>query len=371
MRRFAILALIVAGCAATQTAEPSAAPRAESSSPAPTETASPTSTTTAGTTPTTGPTATAMPSTPRLATPSPTGAPTPALTLPPPASAGSPIIAGCPVLPANNAWNADISGLPVHPRSAQWLASASAATKRLHPDFGADPYGYQLQIVDRATPRTSISFYYTDESDPGPYPLTASTPIEPGSDRHAFMLDRDTCVLYELFDVAWNAGSPTAGSGAIFDLRSNALRPAGWTSADAAGLPIVPGIVRYDEVAAGEIRHALRFTVQRTDRSYVWPARHQAGAANDPNLPPMGARFRLRASFGISRFSPSAQVILRAMQRYGLIVADNGSDWLFQGSTDARWGDALLSELKSIPASQFEAVDASSLMISANSGATR
>lgn len=372
MLRFAILALIVAGCAATQTTEPSAAPRAESASPA-TErpTASPAATTTAGAVPTTGPTATPMPSTPRPATPPPTSAPTPAPTLPPPPSAGSPIIAGCPVLPANNAWNADISWLPVHPRSAQWLASASAATKRLHPDFGAAPYGYQLQIVDRATPRTSISFSYADESDPGPYPLTASTPIEPGSDRHAFMLDRDACVLYELFDVAWNAGSPTAGSGAIFDLRSNALRPAGWTSADAAGLPIVPGIVRYDEVAAGEIRHAVRFTVQRTDRSYVWPARHQAGAANDPNLPPMGARFRLRASFDISRFTPQAQVILRAMQRYGLIVADNGSDWFFQGGTDGRWSDALLSELKSIPASQFEAVDASSLMVSANSGATR
>jgi hypothetical protein len=275
------------------------------------------------------------------------------------------------MFPANNVWNAEISALPVHPRSAQWLASASAASERLHPDFGAYPYGYPLAIVDRATPRTVVSFYYPDESDPGPYPLTDSTPIEPASDRHAFMLDRESCVLYELFDVSWNGGQPTAGSGAIFDLGSNALRPAGWTSADAAGLPIVPGIVRYEEVAAGEIRHAVRFTVRRTDRSYLWPARHQAGAASDPNLPPMGARFRLKASYDLTRHLPQTQVILRAMQRYGLILADNGSDWFFQGTSDARWSDALLSDLKKVPASAFEAVDGGTLMFDQDSAAVR
>ena len=288
-----------------------------------------------------------------------------------PPSAGSPLVAGCAVLPANNVWNRDVSSLPVHPRSASWLASNSASTVKLHPDFGAYPYGYQLQLVDRSTPRVAVSFYYPDESDAGPYPLTAATPIEPGSDHHAFMLDKDTCVLYELYDVAWNAGRPTAGSGAIFDLRTNALRPAGWTSADAAGLPIIPGVLRYDEVASGVVKHAIRFTVRRTDRSYLWPARHQAGAASDPSLPPMGARFRVKANVDISRFGVQAQVILRAMQRYGLIVADNGSDWFYQGTTDGRWTDALLSELKSVPASWFEAVDESSLMLDPNSGASR
>src|SRR5439155_21394403 len=194
-----------------------------------------------------------------------------------------------------------------------------------------------------------------------------SPPRRPSS-QTVTITDKDTCVLYELYDVAWNAGRPTAGSGAIFDLRTNALRPAGWTSADAAGLPIIPGVLRYDEVASGVVKHAIRFTVRRTDRSYLWPARHQAGAASDPSLPPMGARFRVKANVDISRFGVQAQVILRAMQRYGLIVADNGSDWFYQGTTDGRWTDALLSELKSVPASWFEAVDEASLMLDPNSG---
>lgn len=277
----------------------------------------------------------------------------------------------CAVLPADNVWRADVSALPVHPRSAAWLASMGGASRLLHPDFGAYPYGYQVQFVDRATPRRSVDFLYASESDPGPYPLTSSTPIEPGGDRHAFMIDRDSCVLYELFDVRWDGARATAGSGAVFDLRSNALRPAGWTSADAAGLPIYPGLVRYDEIERGVIDHAIRFTAPRTDRSFVWPARHQAGAASDPSLPPMGARFRLRADFELGRYSRDAQVILRAMQRHGMILADNGSSWFFQGVTDGRWPDALIAELKTIPAGAFDAVDASPLMVSPDTGAVR
>jgi hypothetical protein len=273
------------------------------------------------------------------------------------------------VFPTNNVWNRDISALPVHPRNAQWLASIGTGAN-LHPDFGTAPYGYPFAIVDNSHARTSITFTYASESDPGPYPFGPDIPIEQGSDRHAFMLNRATCTLYELFDASWNGGHPTAGSGAIFNLRSNALRPNGWTSADAAGLPMLPALVRLDEVRSGAIRHALRFTAVRTDRSYLWPARHQAGAASDPTLPPMGARFRLKAGYSISRYSPQAQVVFRAMQHYGMVLADNGSNWFFQGTQDA-WPDSLLSELKTVPSSAFEAVDESSLMIDPNSGAAR
>src|SRR5947209_3861333 len=202
-------------------------------------------------------------------------------------------------------------------------------------------------------------------------PEAPNCPLEPASDAHAFMLNRDTCVLYGLYAASWNGGQPRAGSGAVFDLKSYALRPAGWTSADAAGLPIWPGVLRYDEVARGLVDHAIRFTAQRTDRSYVWPARHQAGAARDPALPPMGARFRLSANFSFEGYSPQTQVVLMAMQRYGLILADNGSNFFFQGQVDSRWSDQLISELKRIPAGAFEAVDASSLMIDPNSGLAR
>src|SRR5205085_9125946 len=190
-------------------------------------------------------------------------------------------------------------------------------------------------------------------------------------DRHALMVDKDTCVLYELYDANWNNGQPTAGSGAVFDLRSNALRPDTWTSADAAGLPILPGLLRLDEVQAGRVDHAIRFTAARTDRSFIWPARHQAGAANDPNLPPMGARFRLRAEFNMAGYRPDTQVVLRAMQHYGLILADNGSNWYFQGEAVNNWDDGFISDLKRVPAGAFEAVDESSLMIDQNSGQYR
>ena len=276
----------------------------------------------------------------------------------------------CPVFPTDNIWNADISSLPVHPRSAQWLASTAAATTLLHPDFGGPPYGFPYIVVDNSHPTVSVAFQYAGESDPGPYPVGADTPIESGSDHHALILNKDTCTLYELFDLAGSGSSWTAGSGAIFPLGSNALRPSGWTSADAAGLPILPGLVRWDEVQAGAITHAIRFTAQRSDTSFLWPARHQAGTASNPALPPMGARFRLKAGYNVATFSPQAQVILRAMQHYGLILADNGSNWFFSGTEDAAWPDALLSELKTIPASQFEAVDESSLMVDPNSAVT-
>jgi hypothetical protein len=185
------------------------------------------------------------------------------------------------------------------------------------------------------------------------------------------MLDRDTCVLYELYAANWNGGHPTAGSGAVFDLKSNALRPATWTSADAAGLPILPGLLRLDEVQSGHVDHAIRFTAQRTDKSFIWPARHQAGSANDPNLPPMGARFRLRADFNMAGYRPDTQVVLRAMQHYGLILADNGSNWYFQGEAINNWDDGFISDLKRVPAGAFEAVDESSLMVDPNSGQFR
>jgi hypothetical protein len=225
-----------------------------------------------------------------------------------------------------------------------------------------------FDVVDASHPDLSIDFQYAGESDPGPYPFDGNTQIEGGSDRHALMIDGDSCTLYELFNARWNGGSPTAGSGAVFDLGSNALRPAGWTSADAAGLPIFPGLVRYDEVQAGLIDHAIRFTVDCTHDSYIWPARHKAGTS-DKRCPPMGARFRLKNGFPMTGFSGDARVILRAMKRYGMIVADNGSDWFFQGTLDAGWTNDLLDELKSVPASAFQAVDERGCKVSANSGA--
>jgi hypothetical protein len=276
----------------------------------------------------------------------------------------------CRVFPKNNIWNVDVSTLPVNTMSATWLASMNANTTKLHPDFGRPPYGFPFAVVDNTHSTTFITFLYEDESDPGPYPFDGFTPIEEGSDAHALMINKDTCILYELFAADWNGGDPQADSGAIFPLRSNRLRTDGWTSADAAGLPIFPGLVRYDEVKAGAIRHAIRFTAHATDCSHLWPARHDAGTC-DPSLPPMGARFRLMLSYNISGFSPSAQVVLRAMQHYGMFLADNGSDWFFQGTQDSLWSDSLLDELKTVPASQFEAVDESGLMIYLNSARAR
>ena len=298
------------------------------------------------------------------------------------ASGGTPVPGApdCPMFPADNVWNTNISSLPVDPHSAAWMASMDSATTNLHPDFGpsgdpTNPYGLPYTVVSPTHPLVNVAFEYGDESDPGPYPFGPDTPIEGGAqstgDRHAIMVDPSTCTLYELYDAQYSASGSTAGSGAIWNLNSNNLRPSGWTSADAAGLPILPGLLRYDEVQSGTITHAIRMTAEVTDNSFIWPARHAAGTADNPNLPPMGARFRLMASFNISTFSPQAQVVLRAMQQYGLILADNGSNWYFGGTADPAWPSALVNELKEVPASAFQAVDESSLMINANSGQAR
>jgi len=273
----------------------------------------------------------------------------------------------CAVYPADNIWNTDISHMPVHPKSGEWLATMQSNTTLLHPDFGAPPYGMPFAVVDDSYPKVSIDFVYAGESDPGPYPFGPDIPLEQGSDAHALVVDRDTCVLYELYAANWNNGDPKAGSGAIFDLSSNALRPDTWTSADAAGLSILGGLVRFDEVKAGLIAHAIRFTAELTDCSHIWPARHDAGTC-DSAYPPMGARFRLKASFSLAGFSRPAKVILRAMKRYGLLLADNGTNWYFQGTEDSRWTDQLLDQLKTVPASAFEAVDESACMVNADSG---
>lgn len=274
----------------------------------------------------------------------------------------------CSVFPSDNVWNMDVSALPKHPKSAVWKRSSSAGRTDLHPDFGPPSYGIPFDVVDASHDDVDVDFLYASESDDGPYPFGPDTTIEGGSDRHALMIDQDTCTLYELFDARWNGGDPRAGSGAVFDLGSNDLRPAGWTSADAAGLPIFPGLVRSDEVQTGEIDHAIRFTVDCTTRRYVWPARHQAGVS-DRRCPPMGARFRLKAGFDLSGFSADARVVLVAMQRFGLMLADNGSDWFFQGTVDDGWANGLLDQLKQVPAGAFVAVDARGCRVSSDSAA--
>jgi hypothetical protein len=197
---------------------------------------------------------------------------------------------------------------------------------------------------------------YGDESDPGPYPIPPDAPVEAGGDHHVLVIDSDTCMLYELYHAEYVGPGWEAGSGAVFDLNSNKLRPEGWTSADAAGLPIFPGLVRYDEVSAGEIRHALRFTVERSQRAYIHPATHYASDRDDPSLPPMGLRLRLKANYDISRYTGMAKVILTALKKYGMIVADNGTSWFITGATDPRWDDDDLNQLKKVPGSAFEVV---------------
>ena len=289
------------------------------------------------------------------------------------ASAGTPVpgAPNCPIFPADNVWNTPIANLPVSPNSATWLASMNSAATNIHFVFGPT-YGMPYTVVSPSQPLVPITFQYADQSDPGPYPFSADTPIQGGQDstgdRHAIMVNPATCNLYELYDAQYNAAGSTAGAGAIWNLNSNALRPAGWTSADAAGLPILPGLIRYDEVQSGVITHAIRVTAESTDASYIWPARHASGATSNPNLPPMGARFRLKANFDISGYSPQAQVVLRAMQQYGLILADNGPTWSFWGTADTSWPQSLVNELDTVPSSAFEAVDESSLMIDPNSG---
>ncbi len=281
----------------------------------------------------------------------------------------------CPAFPADNVWNTPVTGLPVSADSATWLASMGASTTFLHPDYGPSgrknrPHGIPWQIVSPSTRLVHVRFTYASQSDAGPYPLSRSTPIEHGSDRHAIMVNPSTCTLYELFDARVHARTTsTAGSGAIWSLQSDALRPAGWTSADAAGLAILPGLVNYDEVSSGAMDHAVRFTAQCTSQSYLWPARHEAGRA-DADCPPMGARFRLSAGFTLapSLCSAMCQTVITTMKTYGLVLADNGSNWFFQGTADTRWTTAEVDQLKQIPASAFVAVDESCLMVAPNSG---
>ncbi len=290
-----------------------------------------------------------------------------------PASAGTPVpgAPNCPIFPADNVWNTPVANLPVDSQSAAWTASMNSAASNIHLVFGPT-YGMPYTVVSPSQPLVPITFQYANQSDPGPYPLSADTPIQGGQgatgDRHAIMVNSATCALYELYNAQYSPGGSTAGAGAIWNLYSNALRPAGWTSADAAGLPILPGLVRYDEVQSGVITHAIRVTAESTDASFIWPARHESGSTSNPELPPFGARFRLKASFNISNYSGQAQVVLRAMQQYGLILADNGPTWSFWGTSESSWPQSLVNELDSVPSSAFEAVDESSLMIDPNSG---
>jgi len=296
------------------------------------------------------------------------------------AATAAPQIAGCPTLPADNIWNARVDTLPRHPNSDAYIATMGS-TRGVHPDFGTvyegAPIGIPYVTVPGSQPRVPVSFDYDDESDPGPYPIPADAPIEGGAqsdgDRHVLVVDRDNCILYELFYAYRQPnGSWTAGSGAIHDLRSNALRPDGWTSADAAGLPILPGLARFDEVSAGEIAHALRFTAPQTQDNYVWPARHEASSLTGAQYPPMGLRLRLKAGFDVSSFSPQVQVILTALKRYGMVLADNGSAWYVSGVPDSRWNDdVLVGELSRVKGSDFEAVDVGSLMVNPSSGGTQ
>jgi hypothetical protein len=301
------------------------------------------------------------------------------------AQAAPPTVGGCQVLPADNYWNTPIDTLPLHPGSASWVASVGN-TARLHADWGKGPptdnYGIPYITVTAAQPLVQIlpdpEDDFSDESDPGPYPIPPTAPVEGGGlddgDRHVLVIETTNCVLYELYHAYRLANDNwTASSYAKWPLNSNALRPAGWTSADAAGLPIFPGLVRWEEVAAGEINHAIRFTAaaiwgsENGAQKYLWPARHASGSNTTPTRPPMGARFRLKASFDISGFSPATQVILRAFKKYGLVLADGGSNWFFQGVSSASWPDSVFSELGGIAGSNFEVVDTAFMQLGADS----
>ena len=276
----------------------------------------------------------------------------------------------CPVFPSPSPWNQRVDRLPAASDSDRIVASIGVGD-RMHADFGSGlwaggPIGIPVTVVRGTEPKARVAFDYADESDRGPYPIPVDVAIEGGrasdGDRHALVVDRDRCRLYELFALRpTEGGGWRAGSGAIWDLRSTRLRPAGWTSADAAGLPILPGLARYEEVARGRIDHALRFTASRTRRAYVWPARHFASDATDPSLPPMGVRVRLKASYRIAGFPPQARIVLRALKEYGMILADNGSDWFVSGAPHPKWSNDQLHALHQVPGSAFEVVDATSL----------
>jgi hypothetical protein len=277
---------------------------------------------------------------------------------------------GCSIFPADNAWNQRVDRLPVAKNSARLIASIGLG-EPVHPDFGTVyngvPNGIPYVIVSNRTRRVTVSFQYASESDGHAYPLPPGVPIEGGAngsgDRHVIVVDRDTCTDYELYGASPHDGGRhwTAGSGAIFNLSSDHLRPAGWTSADAAGLPILPGLARYDEVARGAIDHALRFTAPCTAKAYVYPARHDASTCSGAVLPPMGLRVRLKAGVNISRLPYQARVVAQALKRYGLILADNGSPWYISGAPNSRWNDDALHQLGSLTGRDFQVVNTSSL----------
>ncbi len=292
------------------------------------------------------------------------------------AAADAQTVGNCPVFPSNNVWNARVDKLPVNPNSADYV-NAIGLTSPAHADFGSgtwdgEPIGIPYVVVPGSQPKVPITFQYSGESDPGPYPIPPNAPIEGGSsstgDRHVLVIDGDNCVLYEVFNAKPQPnGSWTGGSGAVFNLYSNALRPATWTSADAAGLPIFPGLAKYNEVAAGVIRHALRFTAPYTQEAFIWPARHQASNITNTSYPPMGQRFRLKASFDISSFPPQTMVVLQALKTYGMILADNGSAWFVSGAPDPGWDNDDLHEMGNLTGADFEAVNESGLMVNPNS----
>ncbi len=284
---------------------------------------------------------------------------------------GAAVLAGCPVFPADNHWNLRVDRLPVHPSSDAIVRSIGAGDT-MHADFGSGryegaPIGIPYRTVPRRQRRVPVSFDYASESDRGRYPIPRRVPIEGGrssdGDRHVIVVDRSRCRLYEVFDAHPRAGGRRwhAGSGAIFNLRSNRLRPRGWTSADAAGLPILPGLARYPEVRRGRIRHALRFTASRTRRAFVYPARHFASSLTDPDLPAMGQRLRLKRGFDISRFPRQSRIVLRALKRYGMILADNGSSWYVSGAPHRGWDNDDLHSLHDVPGRAFEVVDSARL----------
>jgi hypothetical protein len=286
-----------------------------------------------------------------------------ALAVSPPHLLGAP---KCTIFPASNAWNQRVDTLPVAAGSQQIIQSIGA-DQGLHADFGSGlwdgaPIGIPFNVVSGKQAKQRIaSFEYADESDKSPYPIPARPRLEGGSDHHMLIVDRDRCVLYELYAAQRSGSGWTAGSGAIWSLRSNRVRPAGWTSADAAGLPILPGLARWDDIATGGIHHALRFTVQRTRRAYVYPARHYASSSDDASLPPMGLRVRLKATYDISGLPPQARAVLQALKTYGMIVADNGSNWYITGAPSPRWSNDDLHSLGRVKGSDFEVVDTSSL----------
>ena len=269
-----------------------------------------------------------------------------------------PRVGGCQIFPAENAFNQEIASAPLHPRSAEIIAHIqSIGAKTIHPDVGST-FGIPFVVVPPTQALVPVRYdAYGDESDPGPFPIPPNAPVEAGSDGHVLVLQQQTCQLYELFVARHEGAGWVAASGARFDLTTGALRPIGWTSADAAGLPILPGLVRYDEVAAGHVDHAIRVTFSQTQRGFILPATHFASSNSDPTLPAMGMRLRLSAGYNVAALTGQSRVIATAMQRYGLIVADNGSNWFFQGAPDPAWNDADLNQLKAIPGTAFEVVD--------------